>query len=93
MSADVLRAEAQHFAEVAARELEDMITDGFIMDDITVEPFGSDEGASYIVITTSSELAESLTKRFSNSLRITKGNQTRDVALIVKELQPKAGMN
>ena len=89
---DVLSAEAYHFAEVAARELEDLITDGFFEDEITVEPCGGEDGTSYIVVTTSSESAAKLTKRFSDSLTITEGKQTREVALIIRPFGAREAM-
>ncbi len=91
-STNVLSAEAYHFAEIAARELEDMITDDFFEGDITVEPCGSDDGTSYIVIMTSSQTAHDLTKRFSDSVRITEGSNTRDVELIIRPFKPREAM-
>ena len=86
-------AEGYHFAELAARHFEDVITDGFLADEIIIDPDCDDDGNPYLMIRTTPERAKDLSARFHDALLMTEGGKTRAVGLIIKPFKPREAMN
>lgn len=86
-------AEGYHFAELAARHFEDVITDGFFADEIIVDPDCDDDGNPYLMVQTTPERAKDLSARFQDALWMTEGGKTHEVALIIKSFKPREAMN
>ena len=89
---NALRSETYHFAELAARELEDLITVDFMDEEIFVDIDATDEGQGFILIRTTPSKAGELSARFADSVSITDGDKTHEVSLFIRPLTPKARM-
>ena len=87
-----LRSEAHHFATLAARELEDLITDGFMEEDIFIDADATDEGQGFLLFQTTPSKALELSARFSDVVNITEGRKTHRISLLFRPLTPVARM-